>query len=63
MIGLSLAFYFSAFPFSLIALMRNWKVPSEKRLDLWSSVEVGVGMLPFIITVLLVVYALWFAGR
>ncbi len=62
LIGLSLAFYFGAFPFSILAIMRNWRVPKEKRLELWSTVEVGVGLLPFFITVVLVAYALWFVG-
>ena len=61
LIGLSLAFYFGAFPFSILALMKNWRVPEERRLDLWSSIEVGVGMLPFFITIILVVYTIWFA--
>lgn len=60
LIGLSLAFYFGAFPFSILAIMRNWRVPKEKRLELWTTVEVGVGLLPFFITVILVAYALWF---
>ncbi|RKZ32855.1 hypothetical protein DRQ33_05140 [bacterium] len=60
MIGLSLVLYLSAFPFSVIALMRNWRVPKPNRLDLWCSIEVGVGLLPFLITIILVSYALWF---
>ncbi len=63
LVGLAFAFYFAAFPFSILALMCNWRVERKMRLDLWSSVEVGVGMLPFLLTVLLVAYALWFAGR
>lgn len=61
LIGLSMAFYLGAFPFSILSLMRNWRVQRDKRLDLWASVEVGVGMLPFIITIVLVLYVLWFA--
>ncbi|MCD6595812.1 hypothetical protein J7L68_09105 [bacterium] len=60
LIGSSLVFYFVAFPFSVIAVMRNWRVPQEKRLDLWNSIEVGIGLLPFLIAIILVVYAIWF---
>jgi len=62
-IALAMAFYLGAFPLSIVALMRNWRVPKEKRLELWHSVEVGVGLLPFLLTLVLVAYAIWFAGR
>jgi len=62
LVGFALVFYFLGFPASLVSLMRNWRVPKEQRLDLWTSIEVGVGILPFAITVILVVYALWFVG-
>ena len=63
LVPISMAFYLAAFPFAILTLMRNWRVPREKRIDLWGSVEVGVGLLPFIITVILVIYALYFAKR
>jgi len=61
LIGLGLAFYFSAFPFAILTLMRNWRVPREQRIDLWGSIEVGIGFLPFAIAVIQIAYFLWFA--
>ena len=60
LIGLSLVFYLTAFPFSVLAVMRNWRAPKDRRLDMWHSIEVGIGLLPFFITIILVAYALWF---
>jgi len=61
LIGMAMALYFAAFPFAILTLMRNWRVPREQRIDLWGSIEVGVGFLPFAIAVIQIVYFLWFA--
>lgn len=63
LVPISIAFYFAAFPFAVLSLMRNWRVPREERIDLWGSIEVGLGLLPFIITVILVAYVLFFVSR
>lgn len=63
LIGLALALYFAAFPFSARAIMQNWRVPKEQRLELFGFVEVGLGLLPFFITVILVIYSVWIIGR
>jgi len=60
LIGLATVFYLTAFPFSVLTLMRNWRVPRERRIDLLGSIEVGLGILPSAITIVLVSYYLWF---
>lgn len=59
--GFAMVLYLAAFPFAVLALMRNWRVPHKDRLHLFPAVEVGVGLLPFFLTIILVIYTLWFA--
>jgi len=57
LLGLSMTLYFSAFPFAVASLIANFRYSDQKKLGLIGFIEVGIGILPFLLAILLIIYA------
>ena len=56
MVGIAVALYFSAFPFAVAGIIANFRVEREGRFGLFGAIEVGLGVLPFLLTLIMIIY-------